>query len=95
MATCPPRSGLDRAPRSRCGLLNAPVALDGKHVSKEELARQAIHIEQNVIKEAVGSRTDFGGVRWCSIASNSGGTTRLMFLPIIPARDKQDLLCGT
>src|SRR3712207_8763915 len=38
------------------GLLNAMTALAGRYISKEDLAKAAIHIEQNVIRENVGSQ---------------------------------------
>jgi D-glycero-alpha-D-manno-heptose-7-phosphate kinase len=88
----PARSGLGSSSSFTVGLLNALMALDGKHVSKEELARQAIHIEQNVIKEAVGSQDQ--------ISAAFGGFNRIEFRqddsfdvsPIILPKDKQDLL---
>jgi len=88
----PARSGLGSSSSFTVGLLNALTALDGKHISKEELARQAIHIEQNVIKEAVGSQDQ--------ISAAFGGFNRIEFRqddsfdvsPIILSRDKQDLL---
>ncbi|BAE49877.1 kinase [Paramagnetospirillum magneticum] len=52
----PARSGLGSSSSFTVGMLNALRALEGRMSSKEELARQAIHIEQNVIAEAVGSQ---------------------------------------
>ena len=88
----PARSGLGSSSSFTVGLLNALMALDGRHVSKEDLARQAIHIEQNVIREAVGSQDQ--------ISAAFGGFNRIEFrrddsfdvAPIILSRDKQDLL---
>ena len=46
-------------------LIHALSALQGRHISKEELANQAIHVEQEVIRENVGSQDQisaaFGG----------------------------------
>jgi D-glycero-alpha-D-manno-heptose-7-phosphate kinase len=52
----PARSGLGSSSAFTVGLLNAISALHGKHISNQKLASQAIHIEQNVIKENVGSQ---------------------------------------
>lgn len=52
----PARSGLGSSSSFTVGLINALTALTGKHISSEELARKAIHVEQNVIKENVGSQ---------------------------------------
>ena len=42
------------------GLLNALHALKGRMISKQDLAREAIRIEQEVMGEAVGSQDRFG-----------------------------------
>lgn len=52
----PARSGIGSSSAFTVGLLNALYGLNGRMVSKEELARQAIYIEQNLIQEAVGSQ---------------------------------------
>ena len=52
----PARSGLGSSSSFTVGLLNALAALDGRMISKSELASEAIHVEQNVICEAVGSQ---------------------------------------
>jgi len=62
----PARSGLGSSSAFTVGLLNSVMALRGKHVSSQELASQAIHIEQDIIKESVGSQdqiaTAYGGI---------------------------------
>lgn len=62
----PARSGLGSSSAFTVGLINAIRALNGEITSKKELAKQAIHIEQNIAKEAVGSQdqvaTAFGGL---------------------------------
>lgn len=62
----PARSGLGSSSAFTVGLLNALHALRGKMVAPQELAREAIHIEQDVIKESVGCQDQlwaaFGGV---------------------------------
>lgn len=61
----PARSGLGSSSSFTVGLINAVMALNGSYISKEDLAAQAIHIEQNVINESVGSQDQisaaFGG----------------------------------
>ena len=52
----PARSGLGSSSSFTVGLLNALHALRGEMVDKAELARKAIHIEQDRLKEAVGSQ---------------------------------------
>ncbi len=52
----PARSGLGSSSSFTVGLLNALNALSGRHVSRYELAHEAIRIEQDVIRENVGSQ---------------------------------------
>lgn len=52
----PARSGIGSSSSFTVGLLNALYGLNGKMISKKELAMQAIHIEQDLIGEAVGSQ---------------------------------------
>ena len=61
----PARSGLGSSSSFTVGLLHALYALKGKMITKKQLALEAIHIEQNMIKENVGSQDQvavaFGG----------------------------------
>jgi D-glycero-alpha-D-manno-heptose-7-phosphate kinase len=52
----PARSGLGSSSAFTVGLVHALKALGGRRSSKLELAKEAIHIEQNVIGENVGSQ---------------------------------------
>jgi len=52
----PARSGMGSSSSFTVGLLHALYALRGQMPSKEQLAREAIHIEQDMIKETVGSQ---------------------------------------
>ena len=52
----PARSGLGSSSSFTVGLINAMNALEGKYMSPYELASTAIHIEQDLIKECVGSQ---------------------------------------
>jgi D-glycero-alpha-D-manno-heptose-7-phosphate kinase len=67
----PARSGLGSSSSFTVGLLHAIAALKGSYVSKEQLAKDALHIEQNVIGEAVGSQDQ--------IAAAYGGFNRIEF----------------
>lgn len=84
----PARSGLGSSSSFTVGLINAVMALNGSYISKEELAAQAIDIEQNVIRESVGSQDQ--------ISAAFGGFNRIEFLrdgsfqvtPIILRKDR-------
>lgn len=52
----PARSGMGSSSSFTVGLLHALYALCGQMPSKEQLARESIHIEQGLIKETVGSQ---------------------------------------
>ena len=52
----PARAGLGSSSAFTVGLINALRGLDGKIIGKEDLAREAIHIEQNILNENVGSQ---------------------------------------
>jgi D-glycero-alpha-D-manno-heptose-7-phosphate kinase len=55
-ADLPARSGLGSSSSFTVGLLHSLYALDNKMISKRDLAREAIRIEQDVLKENVGSQ---------------------------------------
>ncbi|SJZ34605.1 D-glycero-alpha-D-manno-heptose-7-phosphate kinase [Trichlorobacter thiogenes] len=69
----PSHSGLGSSSAFTVGLLHALYALQGKMASKKRLALEAIHIEQDMIKEAVGSQDQ--------VASAFGGLNRIEFSP--------------
>ena len=52
----PARSGLGSSSSFTVGMVNAMNALEGKYKSPYELASTSIHIEQDLIKECVGSQ---------------------------------------
>jgi D-glycero-alpha-D-manno-heptose-7-phosphate kinase len=52
----PAKSGMGSSSSFTVGLLNSLYALQGKRMSKAELTNTAIHIEQNLIQENVGSQ---------------------------------------
>lgn len=69
----PARSGLGSSSSFTVGLINAIMALKGRHITKEQLAKDAIHIEQDVIQENVGSQDQ--------ISAAYGGFNRIAFNP--------------
>ncbi len=67
----PARSGLGSSSAFTVGLLNALTALSGRHVSRDDLATQALHVEQEIIREHVGSQDQ--------ICAAYGGFNRIEF----------------
>ncbi|KTD24141.1 MULTISPECIES: kinase [Legionella] len=67
----PARSGLGSSSSFTVSLVHALSALQGKHVPKEDLAKNAIYIEQEIIKENVGSQDQ--------ISAAFGGFNRIEF----------------
>ena len=70
----PARSGMGSSSSFTVGLLNALYALKGQIISKEQLAKESIHIEQDLIKETVGSQDQvsaaYGGFNYISFSQN-------------------------
>jgi len=62
----PARSGLGSSSAFTVALIKAISALQGRQINKLELAREAIHVEHNIIKECVGIQdqieTAYGGI---------------------------------
>lgn len=69
----PARSGMGSSSAFTVGLLNALYALKGEMTSRGQLARESIHIEQDVLKETVGSQDQ-------ALAAY-GGFNHVTFLP--------------
>jgi D-glycero-alpha-D-manno-heptose-7-phosphate kinase len=67
----PARSGLGSSSSFTVGLINALNALKGAQNSKLDLANSAIHIEQNLINECVGSQDQ--------ISAAYGGMNEIIF----------------
>lgn len=67
----PARSGLGSSSSFTVGLLHALYALQGKMVSKEQLTREAVYIEQDMIKENVGAQDQ--------AAAAHGGFNKIVF----------------
>lgn len=69
----PARSGLGSSSTFVVGLLNALHALKFRMPDKMALAREALHVEQNVLKENVGSQDQ--------VIAAFGGTQKIDFFP--------------
>lgn len=88
----PARSGLGSSSSFTVGLVHALRGLRGQLISREDLARDAIHIEQDLIGENVGSQDQ--------VSAAYGGLNRIDFKPsgainvspiILPAQRKEAL----
>ena len=81
----PARSGLGSSSAFTVGLLAAIHALEGRHVSKEELASSAIYVEQCLLKEPVGTQDQisaaFGGFNHIVIGPDGRYEVRPVILP--------------
>lgn len=79
----PAQSGMGSSSSFTVGLLNCFNALSGKLTNKRELAEAAIHVEQNLCQESVGSQdqvaASFGGLN--SINFSSSGDFNVQPIP--------------
>jgi D-glycero-alpha-D-manno-heptose-7-phosphate kinase len=75
IADLPARSGMGSSSAFTVGLLHALYGLKNEAVTKRKLAFDAIHIEQNLIKENVGSQDQvaaaFGGFNKITFGANN------------------------
>src|SRR5262249_9726157 len=69
----PARSGMGSSSAFTVGLLHAMHALQGRIVHKKQLATESIHLEQNVLKETVGSQDQ--------VLAAYGGLNQVVFQP--------------
>jgi D-glycero-alpha-D-manno-heptose-7-phosphate kinase len=91
-ADLPARSGMGSSSAFTVGLLNALHALTGRMASKQELARESIFLEQETLRETVGSQDQ--------VCAAYGGFNHILFHPsgeisvrpiIIPVARQQEL----
>lgn len=87
----PARTGLGSSSSFTVGLLHALFALQHRMPTKSELAHEAIHVEQHILREAVGSQDQalaaYGGL--CRLTFSSTGEIGYQPLIIKPDRLKQ------
>jgi D-glycero-alpha-D-manno-heptose-7-phosphate kinase len=69
----PARSGMGSSSAFTVSLLNALHALRGEMTTKQQLAREAIHLEQEILKETVGSQDQ--------VLAAHGGLKHVRFQP--------------
>ena len=84
----PARSGMGSSSAFTVGLLHALYALKGQMVSKHQLAMESVHLEQDVLKETVGSQDQvlaaYGGFNHITFAPNGEISVR----PVTLSRDR-------
>ena len=88
----PARSGMGSSSSFTVGLLNALHALKGHMATKEQLANESITIEQDILKENVGSQDQvnaaYGGFNHITFHASGEISVR----PVIIPPDRQDEL---
>jgi len=87
-ADIPARSGIGSSSAFTVGLLNALYALKGQMVSKHRLAMDSVHLEQDILKETVGSQDQvlaaYGGLNHIVFHANG----EIIVTPITVAADR-------
>jgi len=97
----PARSGLGSSSSFTVGLLHALQGLNGQMANKDGLARDAIHVEQNIIGENVGSQDQvsaaFGGFNRIEFHRNDSFDVAPVILPGHRREELRDhlMLCFT
>jgi D-glycero-alpha-D-manno-heptose-7-phosphate kinase len=88
----PARSGLGSSSSFVVGLVHALHALDGKMTNRDQLAKTAIHIEQDLLKENVGSQDQvlaaYGGLNLIEFRPDDSFDVR----PVIVPQARKDTL---
>ena len=97
----PARSGLGSSSTFTVGLVHALYGFRGQMVSKSTLAKNAIHIEQNLIGENVGSQDQisaaYGGFNRIDFHQNDSFDVSPIIIPTIRREELHDhlMLCFT
>lgn len=95
-ADLPARSGLGSSSSFTVGLINAMYAMKGKMVTKRQLALDAIHVEQDLIKENVGSQDQtsaaFGGFNKIEFGGEQGIQVQPITIGAKKSKNLQDHL---
>lgn len=80
----PARSGMGSSSAFTVGLLHALYALQGQMPSKQQLTKESIHVEQEILKETVGSQDQvlaaYGGLNHVNFQPNGEISVRPMTL---------------
>jgi D-glycero-alpha-D-manno-heptose-7-phosphate kinase len=81
----PARSGMGSSSAFTVGILHALHALKAKMPSKDQLAREALHVEQDRLKESVGSQDQilaaYGGFNQITFSTNGEFSVKPIILP--------------
>jgi len=81
----PARSGIGSSSSFTVGLLNALHALQQKMVSPQQLAEEAIHVEQHILGESVGVQDQImaahGGFRLLELGTGPNWAVKSLLLP--------------
>ncbi|MBI5150754.1 MAG: kinase [Candidatus Omnitrophica bacterium] len=92
----PARTGLGSSSAFTVGLLNALYALKGVMISKERLAKEAIHVEQEMCRENVGCQDQalaaYGGFNFIEFGGKSHLQVRKVTIPADKLEDLQGRL---
>lgn len=95
MGDLPARAGLGSSSSFTVGLINALHAMEGNRVSAKSLGDEAIRIEQDVLKEAVGSQDQiwaaYGGL--ARVDFHVSGA--IQYEPLIMSRERITALNGS
>lgn len=87
----PARSGMGSSSAFTVGLVKTLYALHGRIITKENLYKEAIHIEQNLIKENVGSQDQVwaacGGLNYIEFLQNG----EIIVEPIIMKENRLEI----
>ena len=87
-ADLPAMSGIGSSSSFTVGLLNALYAMRGKMVTKRQLALDAIHVEQDLIKENVGSQDQVSAAFGYLNKIIFGGNEKISVQPITLTQNK-------
>jgi D-glycero-alpha-D-manno-heptose-7-phosphate kinase len=81
----PARSGMGSSSAFTVGLLNALRALQGRMISKHQLAKEGIEVEQEILKETVGSQDQvmaaYGGLNHVTFRQSGEITVQPVIMP--------------
>jgi D-glycero-alpha-D-manno-heptose-7-phosphate kinase len=93
-ADIPARSGIGSSSAFSVGLLNALYALKGQMVSRHRLAMDSVHLEQDILKETVGSQDQvlaaYGGLNHIVFHQNG----EIVVTPITVGPDRRGELAS-
>ncbi len=89
-ADLPARSGLGSSSTFTVGVLHALHGLQGRLASKQQLANEAIHVEQEMLKENVGCQDQVMAAQGGFCRINFRGEDQISLSPIILSREQSE-----